>query len=933
MKKRLLLLFFLTAAVQFSFAQTTGIKGRLVDSADNKSLDNSVVALLKRDSTLVGFTRANAAGNFEFQIPPDSVQDYILMVTHPSFADFLDSINLKSGELRNLGLVHMLSKVKLLEEVIVRGNRSMFMRGDTTIFTADSFKVAEGANVEELLKKLPGLQVDRNGQITAMGETVKKVLVDGEEFFGSDPGIATKNLQANAVQEVQVYDRKSDQANFTGIDDGTRDKTLNLKLKEDKKKGYFGKIDAGGGIMEGAETAKDKGRYYGAAMLNAFKGKRKIAAYGITSNTGFMNLDWDDNDKFGGGNNMEMVGDGIFISSGGWNSSTGIPINYNGGLHYSNKFNEDKNSLNTGYKFVQIDAPGNTKRFSKNFADATAPWSTNYENNFVNSSKKHALNGTFESKLDSMNTLKLTAGANMNISDNQSASHSESIDDGTGNFLNKNQANNRSRIDQTAYNANLLWMHKFKKEFRSLSINAGINTSESKGNALVYSKTDFFNTVIGDSSVTIDQNNLVNNNNNSVNSKISYTEPLAKDFYMETSYSFATNKRQNNRDIFAKGAGGNYDDKIDSLSNDYEFNDMSNSPGLSFRLTRKKLNASVGTVVGFTKYSQLNKSTGAGNDFNFTNHFPRANVSYQIKPSERLWFSYNGNTSAPSLEQMQPIRNNTDQLNQYIGNPDLRPSFRHNFNTNYSSWKMLNQRSIWVSLNAAFTQNSFSSLSYVRNGARTTQTVNTNGVFNINAYGSYNRLVSKKLNLSLGVSPQFSLSNGIDFIALNNGPVTKNTTRNENYSMRLRIATNKEKKYDISLSPNISYNIAKGSISNFANANYWAWGGDLWSTIYLPKNFELQNNLDAEFRQADERFPTNNNFVFWDAELRKWLYKKELQLKFAAKDILNQRNGYSRNFGSSSFTETYNTILKRHFLLGLVWNFNKMGAGDAPTAK
>jgi len=928
MKELLLAIFFLGATVQLSFAQDTGIKGRLTDTADNKSLDNSVVALLKHDSTLVGFTRANASGVFELRIPADTAINYLLMVTHPSFADFLDSVNLKNGEIRNLNLVYMLSKIKLLEEVIVRGNRSMFTRGDTTVFTADSFKVAEGANVEELLKKLPGIQVDRNGQITAMGETVKKVLVDGEEFFGSDPGIATKNLQANVVQEVQVYDRKSDQANFTGIDDGTRDKTLNLKLKEDKKRGYFGKIDAGGGIMEGAETSKDKDRYYGAAMFNAFKGKRKISAYGITSNTGFMNLSWEDGDRFGGGNSMEMVGDGVFIGGGGdRNSSNGIPVNYNGGFHYSNKFNEDKHSVNTGYKFVQIDAPGNTKRFSKNFAEGAAPWSTNYENNFVTSSKKHALNGTFETKLDSMNSIKLTMGGNMNLSDNQSASHSESTDDDTGNFLNRNENNNRSKLDQKSYNANLLWMHKFKKEFRSISVNAGVNASESKGDALVYSKTAFFNTSVGDSSVTIDQQNLVNNNNNNITSRIAYTEPLAKNFYMETSYSFATNKRQNNRDIFAKGSGGMYNDKIDSLSNDYEFNDISNSPGVSFRLTHKKLNASVGTVVGFTKYSQLNKTTGAGNDFNFTNHFPRANISYQIKPSERFWFSYNGNTSAPSLEQMQPIRNNTDQLNQYIGNPDLRPSFRHSFNTSYSSWKMLNQRSIWISLNGSFTQNAFSTLSNVRNGARTTQTVNANGIYNIGAYGSYNRLLSKKLNLSMGISPEFSLSNGVDFISTNNASVAKNNTRNERYLLRIRASMDKEKKYDFGLAPNISYNIAKGSISSLANAKYWAWGGDFWSTIYLPKNFELQNNLNAELRQTDKRFPTNNNFVFWDAELRKWLYKKELQVKFAAKDILDQRNGYNRNFGSSSFTETYNTILKRHFLLGLVWNFNKMGAG------
>ncbi len=186
----------------------------------------------------------------------------------------------------------MIPKSKLLAEVIVKSGSPIRIKGDTTVYTADSFKVREGANVEELLRRLPGIQVDKDGKITAMGERVTKVLVDGEEFFGSDPGIATKNLRADIVKEVEVFDKKSDQAEFTGIDDGVKDKTINLKLKDDKKKGYFGKIEAGGGL-------KDK--YNNSIMLNAFKGKRKIAAYGIMSNTGKTNLDWEDANNYGGG--------------------------------------------------------------------------------------------------------------------------------------------------------------------------------------------------------------------------------------------------------------------------------------------------------------------------------------------------------------------------------------------------------------------------------------------------------------------------------------------------------------------------------------------------------------------------------------------------------------------------------------------------------
>ena len=927
MKKLLLLSILFTCFVQaVAIAQTTGVKGQLLDTADNKSLENSVVAVLNRDTTLVSFTRAGSKGLFDLKLP-DSSKHYLLMVTHPSFGDYVDSIEINTGQVLNLNIISMFSKAKLLEEVIVRGNRSMFMRGDTTVFTADSFKMAEGANVEELLKKLPGFQVDRTGKITAMGEEVKKVLVDGEEFFGTDPGIATKNLRADVVHEVQVFDKKSDQATFTGIDDGTRDKTVNLKLKEDKKKGYFGKIDAGGGIMDDAQTAKDKARYYSAAMLNAFKGKRKIAAYGITSNTGFMNLDWEDNDKFGGGNNVQMMDGGFWMTNNDWNSSTGLPVNYNGGFHYSNKFNQDKHSINAGYRYVQINAPGNTQKFSKNFTPGS-PWSMNSRDNFLNNSQKHSLNLTYEFKLDSNNTIKLTTGGNMNISKNNSVYSAENIDDNTGYFINKNNRSSDSKSDQKAYNANLLWMHKFKKEFRTISINTSFNNSESKSDGLLYSKTDFYENDVIDSTAIVDQRNLINNNYNNFNTRVAYTEPLAKDFYLETSYAFGFNKRDNIRDIRGKGTGNEYDQKIDSLSNNYEFNDISNSPGLSFRYTKKKLNASAGATVGFTNYKQINKTDGNEDDFNFTNYFPRANISYQIKPSERLGFNYNGNTSAPSLEQMQPILNNTDQLNQYIGNPDLRPSFGHNFRLDYSSWKMLNQRSIWLSLNGGFTQNAFTSLSHIRSAARTTQTVNTDGIYNFNLYGSYRRLVVKSINLSLGVSPRFNINNRVDFMSVNGGPIIKNNTKNTNYRFGLSISSDKEKKYDVGIYPYIAYNIADATVSTTASARYWSSGGWFNFLLYLPKEFELQNSIDAEYRQKDPRFPTNNNFTFWDAELRKWFFKRKLQAKFVAKDILNQRNGYNRNFGTSSFTETYNNVLRRHFLLGLVWNFNSMGNGS-----
>src|SRR5580765_2860134 len=231
--------FVLFLAAITSNAQKASIKGTVTDTVEKKNLANAVISIMKKpDSVLVKFSRANKDG--QFLISDLDTGRFILMATHPFFGDYFDEVELKQNGLTELGNIYLTPKSKLLAEVIVKTGSPIRIKGDTISYTADSFKVRPGANVEELLRRLPGIQVDRNGQITAMGERVKKVLVDGEEFFGSDPGIVTKSLRADNVKEVQVFDKKSDQAEFTGIDDGVKDKTINLKLKE--LKGYFGKV-------------------------------------------------------------------------------------------------------------------------------------------------------------------------------------------------------------------------------------------------------------------------------------------------------------------------------------------------------------------------------------------------------------------------------------------------------------------------------------------------------------------------------------------------------------------------------------------------------------------------------------------------------------------------------------------------------------------
>ncbi|MEO9209493.1 MAG: hypothetical protein ABI208_00255, partial [Ginsengibacter sp.] len=273
----LLLFLLLLFCFQNSFAQNVKLSGTIINSNENTPVSNAVVALLSpKDSVLIKFTRTNPSGKFVLEVPKGN---YIMMTSQPYFADLLDNITLEGN--RDFPSMKLISKSTLLQEVIIKTGTPFRIKGDTTIYTADSFKVSANANVEELLKKLPGIQVDKDGKIKAMGENVEKVLVDGEEFFGDDPGMTIKNLRADGVKEVQVFDKKSEQSEFTGIDDGNTKKTINLKLKEDAKKGYFGKFDIAGGPEKHIDN-----RYNTNLMFSSFKGKRKFSTFLLTGNTG-----------------------------------------------------------------------------------------------------------------------------------------------------------------------------------------------------------------------------------------------------------------------------------------------------------------------------------------------------------------------------------------------------------------------------------------------------------------------------------------------------------------------------------------------------------------------------------------------------------------------------------------------------------------------
>src|SRR5690606_30010548 len=389
---------------------------------------------------------------------------------------------------------------------------------------------------------------------------------------------------------------------------------------------------------------------------------------------------------------------------------------------------------------------------------------------------------------------------------------------------------------------------------------------------------------------------------------------------LEFSYAIAYYNNSNDRTINANDGTGKYTDKIDSLSNSFVFNRLQNTPGANFRVVKKKYNFSFGTSVAFSNFIQKNVTEDEKYTYDFVNFFPRANFQYKFKPNVNFRFNYNGNTNAPSLEQLQPIRVNTDPLNIYIGNPDLKQTFRHNFSVGYNSYNVLKERNIWTNLNVYFARNAFSQYSTIdAEGKRTYQTVNVNGQYGINFFGDYGfKIPDTKWRLGFG--PTLNHNQNVDFV---NG--LRNVTRTTGYGARISVSQYVENKYNFHIGPNITMNHSKASVSNRGNADYWQVQGWASAEVIFLKSFEIRSEAEVQFRKKDPLFSPDNNFTRWNAHLTKRFFKNEFEVTFSVYDILNQNRGYYRNFNSSSFSETFHNTLQRFWQLKLTWNFSKNG--------
>lgn len=923
MKKILLLLTVTLSITVFSYGQTASVKGIINDTINKQTLSNAVISVLRaKDSVLVKFTRSNAKGGFE--VKNLKAGDYLLFATFPEYADYVEPVTLTDTSNINLGNLKLILKANLLQEVIVKQQLgSIRLKGDTTEFIADSFKVQANATVEDLLKKLPGIQVDKNGKITAQGETVKKVLVDGEEFFGDDPTLVTQNLRADMVGSVQVYDKKSDQAAFTGIDDGTKDKTINLKLKDGKKNGYFGKVNVGGGT---------NGFHDNQLMFNAFKNKSKFAAYGIVSNTGKTGLNWQDNNSYGdqGGSMFGSDDDGgMFMMIGGssddidnWNGQyggQGYPLVQTGGLHYNTKWGNDKQSINGNYKILNLGVQGSSSTKSQNILSNDTINYTNDFQKFTNRILRNKLNGTYEVQFDSSTSMKITADGGTDHKNTFSSDSSESLTN--SDLVNRSRRDLSTISDNNSVNSNILLRKKFKKKGRTLSFNLKENYSNNQSTGYLNSGIDTFQNNIYAGTQRTDQYKTFNSRNVLFDTKLTYTEPLSKASSLIFDYGVVVDNSNSERNSFNKTDEGKYT-RLDSVySNHYQFDVFTNRGGVAFNYSKKKIRFNIGNNLGFTNFKQTDLHSNVETKRNFINLYPQASFTYSFTQQRRLYINYNGNTRQPSVQQIQPVATNDDPLNITVGNPNLKQEYSNRLSLNFNDFKVLTSRSIFGGINYSFTENAIVSSSNfdASTGKRVNQYVNLNGNRSLNGYIYYG-LKLKKLDAFLNFNGNINSSRNNNIV---NGLL--NTTNSGNYTGGFNFYKEKEKKYSVSLQANATYTTSTSSIQLNTKTQYWTYSLGPNFDIYLPYKFQLHGEGDFSIRPKTDIFPAYNVFLVNAWFGKKFLANDALVIKVSGNDILNQNIGFNRQVTSNFITQnTYSTI-SRFFLLSAVWNFTKAG--------
>jgi hypothetical protein len=915
----LFLSLFLTVS-QATAQKQIKVKGT-IKTNEGKTLSGASVALFypgKRDTLK---TVSNEKGGFSFtNVTAGRVTLMISFIGFKKFMNEYDYSN-ETGE-QNIWDIMMSPGDYTLETVTVEAAKIQ-IKEDTVSYRIDSTMFRKNDNVEEVLKKLPGIEVDKTGKVTAQGKEVTKVKVNGKEFFGGDVTTATRELNADMVDKIQVIDDYGDQSAFTGVRDGEASKTLNIQLKKDKNKGYFGNVSAGGGT---------EGRYMGALSLNVFNNDRQISIIGNINNTNASTFNFGAMGAMGniiGGmaNSMGIGrgGAGVGSAIGNFGNNDGITLSKSLGINFRDEWGPKVSA----YGSYSISERGNrtlTNSTQQNVFQNTTITNLQNSNNYsVNTNHRFSFN--IEYRIDSFNYIKFTPNISYRNSDGDNFTDFSFLRN-TDVKVNDGITTTVSQAKVPNVSGTILYNHRFKKRGRTVSFNLSGGTSTTKSVDNIDNVTTYYPIVGSSIDSLIYQHITQDNNNDNAGLRVSYIEPLNRKQSLEFNYSYNWQVTGNDRENYLVDPVTGNQTFVDTLSNIFDNTYITNRFGVNFRTNQKKYNYSVGLAV--QPASIQTNSVTAKNQYrqNIVNFFPLFRYAYNFSRSRSFSVNYNGSTRQPTYSQLQPVPDFSNQQYITVGNPDLKPEFANTLSMRYNNFDFISGNVFFGNIMASFTQDKIVSDVFNKGaGVQETHYLNANGFYTLSGFYNISKPIqNRKYVFNWGGNITFN--NNVSYVS-NMISTQKNIGKNWLIGQRLSMDYKLKKWLETNLAFNFSYNNTNYSISKQLNATTRAYTISHSSRIFLPKGFLFNYDIDKTINDGYSANVSSNPLII-NATLEKQFFeKKNFSLKLQAFDLLNENTNISRNVTGSGFTDTRTNRLGKYFMLSCVFRLNKF-QGQAP---
>ena len=894
-----------------AFAQQSGVNvtGSVVEQGSDTPIEQATVRLLNvKDSAMV--RGVVSARNGSFTLKNVKKGSYLLHITFIGYDPLYQPLQITGKKNPvNVGKLELSDgAIELGEAVVIGKAPEVTVRNDTVEYNADSYKVTEGSVLEDLLKKMPGVEVDSEGKITVNGKEVKKVMVDGKEFFSDDPKVASKNLPAKMIDKLQVLDKKSDMAQMTGFDDGEEETVINLTVKPGMKQGWFGNAYGGYG---------SKDRYEGNAMVNRFVNNDQITFMGGANNTnnmGFSDLASTMFSGMGGGGGRR----------GGFGAGSGITSSGNAGLNFSKEFKPDKLTLGGNTRYSHSDNDARSKSDRQNILPGDSSSYDNSEAMSRTKSDNFGVDFRLEWKPDTMTQLIFRPSFSLSHSMNDNFSDATTLDN-ERDTVNTNKSSNYSESNGYNLNASIDFSRKLNNKGRVFSATLSGGNSDSYSDGMNRSNIVYFNQTDALKNSIIDQRSRYDNKGFNYRAYVSWVEPIGHNNFIQATYSISQRKQEALKNVYNQDADGIYNVLDSAYSQSYRNNFISQRASLSFKSQRAKFNYTIGlnldpsyssseNFVGDTTLSKITRKV--------VNLSPMAQFNYMFDKRTNLRIMYNGRTSQPSMTQLQPVADISDPTNITIGNPDLNPRYTNNVFIRFQQFTPEKQRAFMIMANGSYIINDIVSYtSYNQEtGVKTTTYKNVNGNYSGNVRMMLNTpLKNKKFSINSMTMASFANSNGY----INE---EKNTNRNLILSERGGIDF-RSSYLDLGVNGNIRYNATSNSLQKENNQNTFNYGAGGYTTIYLPLNFKIESDVNWSTNSGyGDGFKQNE--VLWNASASKsFLKNNQGTLRFKIYDILQQRSNISRSITASYIQDSEYNTLGSYFMVHFIYRFSIFKGG------